>query len=117
MVEVISGLVNRLGWKLLHSWIRFENDRDWHNWFQKIFQLHPEYRHSIDHDIEREHIELWRAFRKNVNLDTLRLCFNLSGKGCPDIVPEEIFAADIQKSLCQQQEKIRYLANKSFYNR
>lgn len=85
--------------------------------FKTIFKPHPEYKKSINRIIEKRHIKKWKQIRKDVNLDTLRICSNISGKQNPNIIPEEIFSSDIEPCLCTKQRKIRYLENKSFYNK
>lgn len=117
MVESIRKIITRLGKKLTFKWVRFATNRIFEERFKTFFRYHPEYRHSVDSKIEKNHVELWRAFHKDINLSTLRICSNISGRANPQIVPEDLFASDIQRSLCWQQEKIQYLANKSFYNR
>lgn len=109
--------ITGLGKKIILIWIRFATNRSLQQRFRTVFQPHPEYRHPIDRDVEKKHLKLWKTLRNDVNLDTLRLCSNISGISNYRIVPEEVFASDIQRSLCKQQEKIQYLANKSFYNR
>lgn len=110
-------LVNQVSKEFLKSWVRFVANREFRQRYKKIFQVHPENRNPVNRNVEKNHAKLWSVLRKDINLDTLRLCCNLSGKNNPEIVPEEVFASDIQRSLCRKQEKIEYLGNKSFYNR
>jgi hypothetical protein len=103
--------------KILHIWSKMTGNVSARQFHNRIFRVHPEYRFSIDPNIEKTHIKLWKVLRNNINLDTLRLCSNISGNANPYIVPEEVFASDIQRSLCGWQEKIIYISNKSFYKR
>ncbi len=74
---------------------------------------------KIDHLLNknrREYINYWRDFRRKAETKTLEMCYNLSGKFDLEIIPEEIFAADIEPSLNQRSE-IMFLCNKSYYNK
>ncbi len=117
MSDLIHKLSTSLGMGLLHSWSKITSNVSLRKRYRRIFSIHPEYRHPVDHDIEKTHIKLWKVLRSNINLDTLRLCCNISGNANPHIVPEEVFASDVQRSLCGRQEEIMYISNKSFYNR
>lgn len=117
MVEFSRKSITRLGKKIMIIWIRLATNRYFRQRFQDFYNIHPEYRRPVDPSIEKKHIMLWQVIRKNVNLNTLRLCANISGKTNSLIVPEDVFNSDIQRILCWQQEKIHYLENKSFYNR
>jgi len=116
MVE-LNESITRNGKKIVLIWIRLATNRYFRQRFKEFYKIHPEYRRPIDPSIEKKHVELWQVIRKNINLNTLRLCTNISGKPNPQIVPEDVFDSDIQRILCWQQDKIQYLANKSFYNR
>lgn len=117
MVSIVNGFILPLGKRFLVIWIRFASNWALHQRFKTVFKPHPEYRRPVNHNIEKSHINLWKNLRNDINLDTLRICSNISGKANPEIVPEEVFTSDIQPILCKYQEKMQYLANKSFYDR
>lgn len=117
MSNFINNLGTRIGKKALHYWSKILSNEGIRERHKRIFRIHPEYRHTVDPNIEKTHMKLWQAIRSNINLDTLRLCANISGKTDPFFVPEEVFASDIQRSLCGRQENIMYISNKSFYDR
>jgi hypothetical protein len=71
-------------------------DREWRERHNKVMSLSPAYRRPCPAELEQEHLALWRRFRRVVCLDTLRVCFNISGRGDPRIIPEEIFAGEIE---------------------
>jgi hypothetical protein len=91
-------------------------DRDWRARHRKIFTLYPHYQRPCARGDEEGHRSLWAGFRKNVRLDTLRVCANISGKADPRIVPEEVFAGDIERCL-NRWEWAPLLAHKSFGSR
>ncbi len=88
----------------------------WGKRFKKVFDLHPEYKKSVDKVSEREHIEYWTFFSKKINLSTLRVSSNISGTTNPKYIPEEVFVSDIEPSLNPIQS-VEYLSYKSLYNR
>lgn len=95
---------------------RLTNNESWRKRYAKTFRLHPEYRRRCPQNHERDHQDYWRCLRSNVNLDTLRMCGNISGKSPREIVPEEVFASDIEPTLNLRPE-VQFLSNKSFYNK
>jgi len=74
-------------------------DRDWAARHSTVFSLHPDYRRPCPPDLERAHLRLWRPFRFRIRLDTLRICMHIAGRADPRIVPEEIFAAELEPCL------------------
>ena len=48
--------------------------------FKQVYRCHPDYRTPVQQEIERAHTNLWRAHRKDIHLDTLRVCANISGQ-------------------------------------
>jgi hypothetical protein len=88
----------------------------WGKSFNKIFDLHPDYKIPADKLTEKEHKSYWSFFNKRTNISTLRVCKNISGVANSKFIPEEIFFADIEPTLNHTLE-IEYLAFKSFYNR
>ena len=117
MTDLIHKLSITVGMELLHTWSTITSNISLRERHERIFHVHPEYRRPVNPTIEKTHVKLWKVLRSNINLDTLRLCGNISGNANPYIVPEEVFASDVQKSLCGRQEEITYISNKSFYNR
>lgn len=117
MSDLIHKHVTNVGMRLLHSWSKITSNIDIRKRHKRIFRIHQEYRRPADPKIEKDHVKLWKVLRSNINLDTLRLSYNISGSANPCVVPEEVFASDVQRSLCGRQEKIMYISNKSFYNR
>ena len=117
MSDLIHKLSTTIGMEFLHSWSKITSNVSLRERYNRIFRVHPEYRRPVNPNIERTHMKLWKVLRSNINLDTLRLCANISGNANPYIVPEEVFASDVQRSLCGRQEEIMYISNKSFYNR
>jgi len=117
MLDVGINSISRLGKALMHIWIRYATNIALRIRFQTVFKPHPEYRRPIAREVEKNHIKLWRALSNDINLDTLRICSNVSGRANPEIVPEEVFESEIQRSLCRKHMEIKFMAHKSFYNR
>jgi hypothetical protein len=91
-------------------------NRDWKQRYSRVFSNTPRLRAKVDGDLENAHKKYWSFFRRNVELDTLRVCKNISGNAVPEIVPENIFVADIQHSLNHYLD-VSFLTNKSFYHK
>ena len=117
MLDVISKIIIGFGKYLMHFWVRCISNRDFRRRFNTVYQKYPEYHRSVGREIEKNHVKLWRTLRNDINLDTLRICSNISGKPSSEMVPEEVFQSDIQRTICMKQRQIQYLANKSFYDR
>lgn len=81
-----------------------------------VFKKHPKYKKTADKAKENVHRNYWSDFRYNFRPDTFRICDAISGNADPEIIPEEIFQADIEPSLNHISEA-HYLGNKSLYNR
>lgn len=100
----------------MRKWFRIESSRQWRKRHRKVFSLHPEYRKPCNGVIEKKHLNQWKRLRNDVSLDTLRICYNISGKANPDIIPEEVFVSEIENHL-----NIYYIAPflsiKNIYNR
>lgn len=62
-----------------------------------------------------EHQKRWQILHNKFSLDTLNVCFSISGKDSANYVPEEIFEGVIEKKLNKLAP--RFLQHKSFYNR
>lgn len=101
---------------LLHRRVRQLSKRDWRKRHTKVFHLNPDYRKPAPPAIEKAHLELWRPLRRDISLDTLRVCYGVSGKACAEIIPEELYVSEIEPCLNRCREAA-YLANKNFYNR
>lgn len=118
-LEIISN--NKLSWqkkiKRLIEYYRLKNgtNASWKKRFKMVFERSPSFQRKINPEIEAEHQRKWGAFT-GINLDTIRLCSNNSGTCDINIVPEEVFATDIEFSL---NGKIDYsiIAHKSLYDK
>lgn len=85
------------------------------SWGKRFKNIEPTYLSPVNKNNELLHTKKWKNFHGKVNLNTYRLCTNLSGVLSVNYVPEEIFSIDIEKSL-NPDLKVDYLSNKSFYN-
>lgn len=88
----------------------------WDRRFKKVFELHPEYKKPIPKEIEEIHKKTWSFFSNRINLNTLRVCANISGVANPLFIPEEVFIADIEPTL-NQDTTAKFLNNKSIYEK
>jgi len=114
---MITELITKIGKEITYNWISINNYYLRCKDLKKIYQIHPDYKKPINSKIEKEHIALWRtAFKNKFSLGTLRLSYHISGKANPNIVPKEIIY-DIERCLNKRYERVRFLENKSFYNR
>lgn len=91
-------------------------DRAWRERHGKVLELHPQYAEPCERDVEESHRAIWRRLRKKVSLQTLRICSNISGRSDPRIVPEEIYATEVEPALNRREERL-FLTNKSVYER
>lgn len=87
----------------------------WKNMFNLFFLAAPENRKAAPIEEEREHRKYWSYFSGTINPNTYRVCKNISGIGNSKYIPEEIYVTDIERTL-NQDVRIDYLSNKSFYN-
>ena len=87
----------------------------WKNMFTQFYVLAPENFKEASKEEEKAHAQYWQYFTKRVNLNTYRVCKNLSGVGNPKYIPEEIYIADIEATL-NHDKTADYIGNKSFYN-
>jgi hypothetical protein len=79
-------------------------ERDWAARHQRVYAFNKTYHGvQITPGVKAEHVRIWNRLSRRLRLDTLQLCNALSGKQDPRIVPEEIFAADIDPCLNRQQ--------------
>ncbi|MFH5885742.1 sugar-transfer associated ATP-grasp domain-containing protein [Halalkalibaculum sp. DA3122] len=91
-------------------------EKSWSQRHERVFSANETYRTACDEQVEAEHKNRWAVFRKNVDLDTLRICANMSGKSDARMVPEDIFVSDIEPTLMDN-ESAHFFSHKSFYNR
>ncbi len=105
----------RLKRLILYLRIRRGAKLNWKRYFRKLYKILPTYACPDDKIIERNHRAIWSYFDKNINLSTLRVSKNISGISDPRIIPEEIFATDIEPTLNNTREA-GWLNMKSVYN-
>jgi hypothetical protein len=98
---------------MLRRRIRYLTRVEWDRWNRDVFDLRPEYRRPCPRHIEKEHLRLWRQLRPDVSLDTIRICYNISGVADPQMVPEEVYQSEIQYAL-NRYDFTYFLSNKSF---
>src|SRR5687768_14848757 len=108
----IMKLLDVLGYKRKRSAIR----ADWHARHKKIYLHNPHYKSPVPADVEKEHRKIWSRIGSPFSMDTLRVCHAVSGSANPEIVPEEIFAADLDRVL-NRHEWHAFLSHKSLYNK
>ncbi len=87
----------------------------WKSMFHQFYTSAPENFQPASQKEEMAHTKYWQYFSKRVNLNTYRVCKNISGIGNPKYIPEEIYIVDIERTL-NHDVRIDYLSNKSFYN-
>lgn len=87
----------------------------WRQRHAKVYDENSGYMTPCSKGVEKKYKDLWGAFNSRLNMDTLRISANISGKADPRIVPEEIFVADIEPSLMVDPNLV-FLSNKSYYN-
>ena len=87
--------------------------RDWHKRHARIYADCPTYRRPVDAASEAAHQQLWQPFSRRVALDTLRVCGNASGLADPRVVPEDVFAVDIEPRL-NRVDWAPFFSHKSF---
>jgi hypothetical protein len=83
--------------------------------FRQFYAAAPENFIPATEKEEKAHAHYWKFFSKRVNLNTYRVCKNLSGVGNPKYIPEEIYIADIEATL-NHDKTADYIGNKSLYN-
>ncbi|MEA5109136.1 hypothetical protein SDC9_27654 [bioreactor metagenome] len=86
----------------------------WGSRYRKVFNVHKEFNKQLDREGEKMHKKYWKPFSGNVNISTYRVCNHISGSSNPEFLPEEIFMADIQPSL-NNNNAAEYYNNKSLY--
>jgi SOS response regulatory protein OraA/RecX len=91
-------------------------DSAWKKRHHSVFAKHPGYDDELSNMCEEKHRARWKPFRHMIPMETVRICGAISGLETPDMVPEEIFQADIEPTLNTCHEA-HYLADKRFYTR
>lgn len=86
----------------------------WRKRFNKVYEFTPEYREPVARPMELAHKKVWSPFSSKINLDTLRVCANISGAVDPFFIPEEVYVADIEPTLNKVGDS-GFLQNKSLY--
>ncbi|MBN1557461.1 MAG: hypothetical protein JW951_04875 [Lentisphaerae bacterium] len=100
----------------LHWRVRALTRRDWRERFHKVYALNPDYARPCAPGVEAEHAALWKPLWRRVSLDTLRVCRGVAGRAPVEIMPEEIYAAEVERRL-NARRMIDLLAHKSAYAR
>src|SRR5260370_37622499 len=91
-------------------------DSAWAQRHEKVYGINPAYGKACPRETERAHIELWKPIRRRIRLDTLRICANISGNVDIRIVPEEVFACEIEHCIGPN-SWARTIGHKSLYDR
>ena len=116
----ISEYLHELGHRgknlLIRARTRYLEQNAWRKRHAKVRKLHPRYGDKCPEEVEEEHRRLWRQLRWRVKPDTLRVCHGISGKADPRLVPEEIYATEIEPAL-NRYETAWFQGNKSTYSR
>jgi hypothetical protein len=116
MASAMEILSRKAKQNLLHWRARYISHREWKDRFSKIFEQNPSYQKPCSPSVEKQHIARWQALAARVNLDTLRVCYNISGVEDADMIPEEIYRSEIEPCL-NHYPNVEWLSNKNFYNR
>ena len=101
---------------VIYLFLRYKAWRGWYRRFKKAFSLNLNLKKRDIKEAEKEHNDIWKDFRINVNMNTYRMCKNISGISNPYIVPEEVYLTDLQTSLNIYPER-SFLEIKSIYNK
>ena len=109
-------MLSHLKFIILQARKRSLAKRDWRARYRAVFAKHPQLSKSVVTHLEQEHKRLWSPLLAHPNLDTLRLCVNLSGRESSGYVPEELFVTEIEPCL-NTYDSAAFLANKSVYSR
>lgn len=80
------------------------------NYDQRLFKK------TLSDDVIREYKDKWSVYGVKVEIDTFLLCYNLSGKIDYNIVPENIFAAIIERKLNPHKE-LSFFSIKNVYEK
>jgi len=94
----------------------YKTNTSWKKRFKAIFQQNREYQLSGDKSVEDKHIAFWQGFRRRVNLNTFRVCKNISGVENEHIIPEDIFTVDIEPTL-NPHSALKFYEIKNLYNK
>ncbi|MDD4781923.1 MAG: sugar-transfer associated ATP-grasp domain-containing protein [Tissierellia bacterium] len=85
-------------------------NRRYKNYKNELFKI------NIDDNIIKKYREKWSKFGEKVEIDTLMLSYNLSSKLDYNIVPENLFAAIIEKELNPYKE-LSFFSLKNMYEK
>jgi hypothetical protein len=85
-------------------------NRRYKNYKNELFKI------NIDDNIIKKYREKWSKFGERVEIDTFMLSYNLSGKIDYNIVPENLFAAIIEKELNPYKE-LSFFSLKNMYEK
>ena len=116
MPSTIDRLKTQFKASLFHKRVIYLSKRAWRQRHNKVFTHNPDYRRACPPEIESAHRILWKPLRSDLCLDTLRVCYGISGKAVAEIIPEEIYVSEIEPCLNHHPES-RFLENKNFFNR
>jgi hypothetical protein len=101
---------------MIRSRVRSLSRSAWRARHDQVFAHNPEYRRPAPKGVESQHLAMWRPVRPDISLDTLRVCYNISGVAVPEMVPEELYASEVEQVL-NRDSMCRFLSHKSAYNR
>jgi hypothetical protein len=97
-------------WRLVYG-----SRRAWKSRYRKVKYYNPQLFQKLDNHLEREHKLFWRGFSRNINIDTLRVSSNLSGKTDFLVIPEEVYCSHIEPIL-NLTDFAKLLEVKNIYN-
>lgn len=109
-------MLSQLKTNLLEARKRSLARRDWKVRYETVFSKHQHLSKPLSSQLESAYKQQWYSRHGAPELDTLRLCVNLSGVESPDYVPEEVFVTEIEPCL-NRYESATFLANKSAYSK
>ena len=106
--------------QVLHHGLRIRRwraiDHDWAARHKLVYLNNPLYATPCSSDVERAHLDLWKPIGRRPKMDTLRICANISGRLDIRIVPEELFACEVEDAL-RPATWAATVAHKSLYGR
>ena len=77
----------------------YKVNSSWKKRFKAICEQNSGYLLPGKESTEKKHNAIWCGFRRRVNLNTFRVCKNISGVENEHIIPEDIFTVDIEPTL------------------
>jgi len=84
-------------------------------WRQRHRIVKKEVNKFLLSDKQQEHQNKWQPLNEQFSMDTLNVCYSISGNDSSEFVPEELFEGVIEKKL--NAKAPLFLQHKSFYNR